>query len=269
MFKDNVVIITGASSGIGKELSLQLAKRGALLSLASREIKRLDEVAEECKSLGSKVISVQTDITDKGQCKNLIEKTVTELGKIDTLINNAGISMSAKFEEIQDLDLFKKIMDVNYFGSMYCTFYALPHLKKSNGRIIGIASLTGLVGVPTRTGYAASKHAMRGFFDSLRIELMNTGVSITMIYPGFVVSEVRERALGINGKPIGKSHLDESKVMSTEKCVRQIINAASKRKRELVMTAKGKLGLWIRLIAPELIDKTSVKTIEKGHKKIL
>ncbi len=203
--------------------------------------------------------------SDKDQCKNLIEKTLSEFGRIDTLINNAGISMSAKFEEIKDLDVFRKIMDVNYLGSVYCTYYALPYLKKSKGRIVGISSLTGLVGVPTRTGYAASKHAMRGFYDSLRIELMNTGVSVTMIYPGFVTSEVRERALGIDGNPVGKSHLDESKIMSTEECARQIINAAAKRKRELVMTPKGKLGLWIKLIAPKLIDRTSLKTMEKGR----
>jgi len=265
MLKDNVIIITGASSGIGKELAFQLAKQKTLLALASRDIKRLNEVAEECKSLGTKVISVQTDVADKDQCKNLIEKTLSEFGRIDTLINNAGISMSAKFEEIKDLDVFRKIMDVNYLGSVYCTYYALPYLKKSKGRIVGISSLTGLVGVPTRTGYAASKHAMRGFYDSLRIELMNTGVSVTMIYPGFVTSEVRERALGIDGNPVGKSHLDESKIMSTEECARQIINAAAKRKRELVMTPKGKLGLWIKLIAPKLIDRTSLKTMEKGR----
>lgn len=265
MFKENVVLITGASSGIGKVLAFQLAKQGVSLSLAARDIKRLDEVTEECKSLGTKVISVQTDVTDKEQCKNLIEKTVSEFGRIDTLINNAGISMSVKFEEIKDLDVFGKIMDVNYLGGVYCTYYALPYLKKSKGRIVGISSLTGLVGVPTRTGYAASKHAMRGFNDSLRIELMNTGVSVTMIYPGFVTSEVRERALGIDGNPVGRSHLDESKIMSTEECARQIINAAAKRKRELVMTAKGKLGLWIKLIAPKLIDRTSLKTIEKGR----
>jgi len=265
VFKDNVIIITGASSGIGKELSVQFAKQGAVLSLAARDIKKLNDVAEECRSFDAKVITVQTDVKEKEQCKKLIDRTIAEFGRINTLINNAGISMSAKFEDIKDLDLFKKIMDVNYLGSVYCTYYALPYLKTSKGRIVGISSLTGLVGVPTRTGYAASKHAMRGFFDSLRIELMNSGVSVSTIYPGFVVSEVRERALGIDGKSIGKSHLDESKIMSTEECAKKIIHAAEKRKRELVMTTKGKLGLWIKLIAPELIDKTSLKTIEKGH----
>jgi short-subunit dehydrogenase len=265
MFKNNVSIITGASTGIGKELALQLAKQGAFLSLAARDIINLNCVAEECRKIGSKVITVQTDVTVKEQCKNLIEKTLAEFGRIDTLFNNAGISMSAKFEEIQDLDLFETIMKVNYLGSVYCTYYALPYLKKSNGRIVAISSLTGKVGVPSRTGYAASKHAMAGFFDSLRIELMNTNVTVTVIYPGFVESEVRKRALGVDGKSIGKSHLDESKVMSVGECVKQILSASYKRKREVVMTVKAKLGLWIKLIAPGLIDKTSLKTIEKGR----
>ena len=156
-------------------------------------------------------------------------------------------------------------MAVNYFGSVYCTYYALPHLKKSRGRIVGISSLTGLIGVPTRTAYAASKHAMAGFFDSLRIELMNSGVTVTIIYPGFVATEVRERALGCDGKAVGKSHLDESNVMSAEECARQIINTAAKRKRKLVMTTKAKIGMWVKLIAPGLIDKSSLKTITKGH----
>ena len=263
MFKDNVVIITGASSGIGKELALQLAKQGALLSLAARDLHRIEKVAVECRVLGAKAITIQTDVTDKEQCKKLIEYTVSEFGRIDTLINNAGITMWAKFEEIEDIDMFETIMKINYFGSVYCTYYALPYLKKTKGRLVGISSITGKTGVPTRTGYAASKHAMAGFFDSLRIELMNTGVTVTMIYPGFVVSEVRERALGLNGKPVGKSHLDETKIMSTEECVRQIITAVSKRKRELIMTAKAKLGMWVKLIAPVLVDQTALKNISK------
>ena len=265
MFNDNVVIITGASSGIGKELALQLAKQGALLSLAARDIKRLEEVAEECMKSGAEVIAVQTDVTEKEQCKNLIEKTAAEFGRINTLINNAGISMWAKFDEIKDLDLFKKIMDVNYLGSVYCTYYALPYLKKSDGRIVAVSSLTGKVGVPTRTAYSASKHAMIGFFDSLRIELMDTNVSVTVINPGFVTSEVRERALGVDGKPVGKSHLDESKIMSAEECAKQIIDAAAKRKRELVMTTRAKIGMWIKLIYPKLVDKTSLKAIRSGQ----
>ncbi len=265
MFKNNVIIITGASSGIGKELAFQLAKQGASLAVAARDIEKLNGVSDKCRSFGANVIAVQTDVTKKEQCENLINKTIAEFGKIDTLINNAGISMSAKLDEIKDIDLFEKIMNVNYLGSVYCTYYVLPYLKKSKGRIIAISSLTGLVGVPTRTGYAASKHAMMGFFDSLRIELLNSGITVTVVYPGFVQSEVRERALGPDGKSVGKSHLDESKVMSTEKCAKKIINTSWKRKRQLIMTPKGKLGLLIKVIAPKLIDRTSLKTMEKGR----
>jgi short-subunit dehydrogenase len=263
-FKENVVIITGATAGIGKELAIQLAKRGAWLALAARDIDKLQKVVEECCSLSTKAIAIQTDVTSKEQCKNLIDKTVAEFGRIDTLINNAGISMWARFDEIEDLDIFEKIMSVNYLGSVYCTYYAMPFINKSNGRIVGVSSLTGKNGVPTRTGYAASKHAMAGFFDSLRIELMNSGVTVTMIYPGFVATEVRERALGKDGKPLGKSHINEANIMNADECARQIIDAAAKRKRELVMTAKAKIGLWIKLINPELIDKTSLKMITKG-----
>ena len=264
MFNNKVVIITGASAGIGKELALRFSKQGALLSLASRNLNKLNEVAEKCRLFGTKVITVQTDVSQKEQCKNLIDKTVSEFDRIDILVNNAGISMWVKFDEIKEIDMFEQIMKVNYLGSVYCTYFALPHLKKSQGRIVGVSSLTGKTGVPTRTGYSASKHAMAGFFDSLRVELMNSGVTVTMVYPGFVATEVRKRALGFDGKPLNKSHLDESKIMSVEECGRQIMNAVSKRKRELVMTPKGKLGMWMKLISPKLVDKVSLKTIEKG-----
>lgn len=262
--KDKVVIITGASTGIGKELALQLSHKGALLSLAARDEAKLKEVAEQCDKKNGKVIVVKTDVTSKEECKNLIERTIAEYGRIDVLINNAGITMWARFDEIEDLSLLEKIMQVNYFGSVYCTHFALPYLKESKGRLIGISSLTGKTGVPTRTGYSASKHAMAGFFDSLRIELMESGVTVTMIYPGFVATEVRERALGADGKPLGKSHIEEKNAMSAEECARQIIKTIAKRKRELVMTTKAKIGLWMKMINPGLVDKTSLKMISKG-----
>lgn len=192
------------------------------------------------------------------------DKTISEFGRIDCLINNAGLTMWARFDEITDIDLFEKIMKVNYLGTVYCTYFAIPYLKQTKGQIVGISSLTGKTGVPTRTGYSASKHAMAGFFDSLRIELACSGVSVTTIYPGFVATEVRERAFGPDGKALGKSHLDESSVMSVEKCAALIIDAASKRKRELVMTSKAKIGLWLKLIAPGIVDKIALKSIEKG-----
>lgn len=262
-FFENVVIITGASAGIGKALALQLVKQGAWLSLADRDVKKLDEVAIQCRRHACKALTVPVDVAQQSQCKNLIEQTVAEYGRIDTLINNAGITMWARFEDIQDLTLIEQIMRVNYFGSVYCTYYALPYLKETQGRIVGISSLTGKTGVPTRSGYAASKHAMAGFFDTIRIELADYGVSVTMIYPGFVATEIRQRAFGPDGWPLGKSPVREDKVMTVETCARLIAQAAAQRKRELVMTLRGRLGLWLKLISPRLVDRFAINAIKE------
>jgi short-subunit dehydrogenase len=265
VFKDHVIIITGASSGIGRELAYQLAGQGASLSLAARDQGRLDEVAAECRKFGGKALIVPTDVADPAQCSALVRKTIEQYKRIDVLINNAGLSMSARFDEISDIGLFEHLMQVNYLGSVYCTYYALPYLKQTRGRIVGISSLTGKNGVPTRSGYAASKHAMAGFFDSLRIELADSGVTVTMIYPGFVSTEVRKRSLGSDGKPRGESHLDEEKVMPAGSCAQMIIQASERRKREMVMTLRGKAGLWMKLIAPKIVDRTALKAIIKGQ----
>jgi short-subunit dehydrogenase len=264
-FLENVVIITGASAGIGRELALLLAEQGAWLALADRNAEKLEEVASQCRQRGCKAVVVPTDVAEQSQCKNLIENTVAKYNRIDTLINNAGITMRARFDDIRDLAMIEQIMKVNYFGSVYCTYYALPYLKETQGRIVGICSLIGKTGVPTRSGYAASKHAMAGFFDTLRIELADYGVSVTMIYPGFVGTEVRKRALGPDGKPLGKSPVREGKVMTVERCARLIAQAAAQRKREFVMTLRGRLGLWLKLIAPGLVDRFARKAIEGGR----
>jgi short-subunit dehydrogenase len=264
-FLKNVVVITGASAGIGRELALLFSDQGARLSLAARNAGMLEEVAAQCRLRGGDALAVPTDVAEQARCKNLIDRTVEAYGRIDTLINNAGITMWARFDEIQDLALLEEIMRVNYFGSMYCTHYALPYLKESRGRIVGISSLTGKTGVPTRSGYAASKHAMAGFFDSLRIELADDGVSVTMVYPGFVSTAVRERAFGADGKPLGKSPVKESEVMTVETCARLIAQAVARRERELVMTLRGKVGLWLKLIAPGFVDGIARKAIEEGR----
>jgi short-subunit dehydrogenase len=261
----NVTIITGASSGIGKAIALQLAEQKACLVLAARDAARLEEVAALCRSLGAQAVPVQTDVSDKHQCEALIERAIDEFGRIDTLINNAGSTMWARFDEVTDPSLLEPIMQVNYFGSVYCTWFALPYLKQSKGRIVGISSLAGRAGVPTRSGYAASKHAMAGFFDSLRIELADSGVSVTMVYPGFVTSEVRSRAIGPDGKPLGASPVQEGKVMSAETCARLTLRAAAARKREVVMTFRGKLGIVLKLLAPSLLDRIAKKAIEQGR----
>jgi short-subunit dehydrogenase len=263
-FKEKVIIITGASSGIGKELAIQLSEKNAKLILAARKLEKLEKVKKICRSNESDILIVKTDVSKKEDCKNLIEKTIEKFGKIDILINNAGITIWAKFAEIKDLLIFEKIININYLGSVYCTYYALPYLKQTKGQIIGISSLTGKNGVPTRTAYAASKHAMAGFFDSLRIELYDEGIDITMIYPGFVKTDIRKNGFGKGGKILGESHIDEKGVMSVEKCGNIIIKAIKKRKREIIMTPKGKIGIFLKPFFPKLIDKIAKKSIAKG-----
>ena len=264
-FRDNVVVITGASEGIGRELARQLADQGAWLSLAARDAAKLEAAAEECRARGGRAIAVPTDVADEAQCRRLIERTVEEYGRIDTLVNNAGLSMWARFDEVTDLAPFERMMRVNYLGSVYCTHAALPYLKRSRGRIVGVSSLTGRAGVPTRSGYAATKHAMAGFFDSLRIELADEGVSVTMVYPGFVSTGIRQRAFGPDGRPLGSSPVRESEVMTPEECARQIVRAAARRRRELLMTARAKVGAWLKLVAPGLVDRIARRAIERGR----
>jgi len=261
-FSEKVVIVTGASSGIGKQLAVQLARNGARLALAARNEKKLEHVAKECHQRGAQALVIPTDVTQQLQCENLIKHTVEAFGSIDTLINNAGITMCERFDEIHDLRVMEQIMGVNYFGSVYCTYYALPYLKKTSGTIVGIASLTGKTGVPTRSFYAASKHAMAGFFDSLRIELTDSGVRVTMVYPGFVATEVRKRAFGTNSTSSRRNPPNEPDVMTAETCAELILNATAQRKRELVMTFRGRLGVWLKLIAPGLTDRIARRAIE-------
>jgi short-subunit dehydrogenase len=259
--KENVVVITGASTGIGEELAYQLASQGAKLVLTARRAAELERVAANVRARGAEALVVSADVARESECKAIINAAIEKFGRIDTLVNNAGMTMWAKFEDIQDITIVERIMQVNYLGAVYCTHHALPHLKKSRGRIVSIASLTGLVGVPTRTAYAASKHAMRGFFDSLRIELEETGITVTMIYPGFVATGIRENATGADGKTAKINPVDESKVMSVEECVRLIVNAIEQRKREEVMTLKGKLGQWLKLVAPKVIDGMAKRAV--------
>ena len=262
-FYENATIITGASSGIGREMAYQLAERGAWLSLAARDVDRLEDVAEICRVRGGRALVVGTDVCEESQCKRLVARTLAEFGRIDTLINNAGITMWAHFESIQDLHILEQIMQTNYFGSVYCSYYALPYLKERSGRIVAISSLTGKSGVPTRSGYAASKHAQVGFFDSLRIELASTGVSVTVIYPDFVATETRQRAFGPDGAPLGKSPVQEGEVMTAAECASISISGIADRKREVVM-GRGRLLQYLLPFIPGLIDRITARAIERG-----
>jgi short-subunit dehydrogenase len=263
--KDNVAIITGASKGIGAELARQMAAQGAMLALVARDRAALEKVAAECVALGARAEVIVADVAVEEDCRRMVERAIASFGRIDTLVNNAGATMWARFEDIADMGILARIMQVNYMGAVYCTHYALPHLKASKGRLVGISSLAGRTGVPTRSGYAASKHAMTGFFDTLRIELADSGVSVTMIYPGFVSTGIRENASGPDGKPIQVSPVKEGEVMSVEECARITLKAITARKREVVMTARGRIGLFLKLVAPGLIDRIARRAIETGR----
>jgi short-subunit dehydrogenase len=265
VFQGNAVVITGASAGIGLEIARMLARDGASLALAARNPALLAEAAESCRALGARVLTVPPDVADRDQCRELIERAAAEFGRIDTLINNAGISMHARFDELHDIDAVERITAINYFGSVYCTWYALPYLKKTKGRLVAISSLTGRNGVPTRTLYAGTKHAMAGFFDSLRIELKDDGVSVTVIYPGFVATDIAERALGPDGKPLGTRPVVKNAIMSVEECARQTVEAIAGRKREVIMTRRARLGMLMKAVWPDIVDRIAERGIKRGR----
>ncbi len=264
-YTSKVVIVTGASAGIGRALCLALAPARPRLVLAARDEARLHALAEECRALGAEALVAPTDVTSPAQCRTLAERALARFDAIDVLVNNAGRSMWSRFDELQDLSVFEDLMKVNYLGCVYLTHAALPELKRSRGQIVAVASLAGLTGVPTRTGYAASKHALIGFFDSLRVELRGTGVDVTIVAPDFVVSEIHRRSLGADGRPLGESPMQEDRIMSTEDCAAMILRAMTARKRLVIGSARGRLGRWVRLVAPGLIDRIAERAVRQGR----
>jgi short-subunit dehydrogenase len=260
--KDKVVIVTGASEGIGRAVCMAIAEHDIKIVLAARNEERLLELKKEIELKGSQALVVVTDVTDEEACKRLVEKAVAAYGQLDILINNAGQTMWTKMEEMADTSIFKRLMQLNFFGSLYCTYYAAPYLKKTRGRLVMLSSMAGLMGVPFRTAYCASKHAMVGFSDALRVELRESGVTVTVVAPDFVLSEIHKRALDGKGNPLGQSPLKESDIMTAEACAALIVDATIKRKRLLLTSFRGKLGLFIKLLAPKLLDKMTAKTME-------
>lgn len=243
-----------------------LAGRGAWLALAARNIEKLEAVAKECRQRGGRALVIPTDVYNQAQCKALIERTVEEYERIDTLINNAGFGMWSLLEDLHSLDLLERLVRVNYLGSVYPTYYALPYLKTSKGRIAAFSSVAGKTGVPTRSGYSASKHALVGFFESLRIELLDSDVSVTLLFPDFVATGTHERNVGPDGEVLGTAHqVDYSNVMTTEECVEISLRAIEKRKRQAIMSTRGKFGQWLKLIAPGVIDRIAQKAIQTGR----
>lgn len=254
-FKDKVVIITGASSGIGKALAGELARRGANLVLGARQYVTLCEITANLEAkYGIKALAVQADVSKEEDCELLIKQAVVTFGKVDVLINNAGLSMRALFNDL-DLSVIKNLMDVNFWGTVYCTKYALPEILKTKGSIVGVSSIAGYRGLPGRTGYSSSKFAMNGFMEALRTELLKTGVHVMVACPGFTTSNIRVAALAKDGVAHGETSMEEEKMMTAEEVAIRISEGIIKRKRTLVMTRQGKLAVWMNKLFPTFTDK--------------
>lgn len=262
--QNKVIIITGASEGIGRGLALALA-RGNQIVLAARTQSKLEEVAREVVKLGGKALSVVCDVSVQEQCENLVSETLRTFGRIDCVVNNAGVSMHAWFEDITDLGTFERLFRINTMSMVWITHKALPELKKTKGLIVGVSSLAGKTGVPARTTYCTSKFAMSGFMEALRIELMGSGVDVCAIFPGVVDTEIRRNGLNGEGNRAGVAGLDEENAMSIEQCSKEIVEAMESRKREWVMTAKGRLGMLLKPIAPSIIDNLAKQALDKEH----
>ncbi|QDF68422.1 SDR family oxidoreductase [Shewanella sp. SNU WT4] len=261
-FNQKVVLVTGASEGIGRALCQQLAAKGARLVLVARNRQRLEELAAELK--GEHLV-LSADLSDALQCQQVILDALNHYQRLDILINNAGITMWSRFDELQDLAILERLMTVNFMAPANLTHAALPALKQCRGQIVVVSSLAGITGVPTRSGYCASKHAVMGFFDALRIELMDHGVAVTILCPDFVVSQIHKRAIGHDGKALGASPMQEDKIMTSAECAALMLPAIAARKRLLIMSRRGRLGRWLKLIKPQWIDKLAKKAIVSGH----
>ena len=259
-------MITGASDGIGAELARQLSSPGAALVLAARNLEKLQSVARQCEALGAEVLVQRTDVSAQADCRALVQAAVMTFGRLDVLVNNAGMSAHARLDEVTDLGWYEDLMRVNHWGAVWCTHAALPHLKASRGQIVAVSSLAGLVGVPGRTAYSATKFAMNGFFEALRVELAEHGVAVTIAYPGVVATDIRHRGYNAAGQPAGQSGLDERGAMSVESCARLIVQGMHRRERDIVMSSKGKLGRWLKLLAPAWVDRMALAALNKSAK---
>lgn len=263
VFKDKVIIITGASSGIGLASAKLFGSLGAKVVLASRRLPLLEEAAAQIAAeSGAQTLCVETDVTKEEDCKALIDKTIERFGKIDILINNAGLSMRAMFKDL-DLSVIHRLMDVNFWGTVYCTKFALPYLIQSKGSVVGVVSVAGYSALPARTGYSASKYAIRGFLDTLRIEHLKDGLNVLVFAPGYTCSNVRNAALTADGSAQGETPLDESKLMSAESCAKWLARSLAVRRSQVVLTALGKASVFTHNVFPRLMDWFTYRYVSK------
>jgi short-subunit dehydrogenase len=253
-FRNKVAIITGASSGIGRSIALEMASRGVKVMLASRSEENLLSVKNEIEEMGGIASLFIVDVTDQKRCQELVKTTLRVFQRIDFLVNNAGISMRANFSEV-DMEVLRKVMETNFWGSVYCSRYALPHIIETRGSIVGISSICGVTPLPGRSGYSASKHALDGFLESLRLENLENGLHIMLVHPGYTASNIRQVSLDKNGEPHLESHLDEQKLMSSESVAREVVAGIASRRRDVVLTFEGKIITWIYKRRPRIAER--------------
>jgi short-subunit dehydrogenase len=252
-FRDKVVIVTGASSGIGEATAREFAKNGSRVVLAARSEERLSRIVADIKAENGDASFVITDVSNELDCKNLINKTIELHGTIDILVNNAGISMRASFIDT-DVKVLHRLMDVNFWGTVYCTKYALPYLIKQKGSLIGVSSVAGFHGLPGRTGYSASKFAIHGFLETIRIENLKKGLHVMIIAPGFTTTDIRKHALLADGSEQGESPRDEHKLMPPQYVAKWVLKGIRKKKRNKLLTWDGRLTALFQRIVPGFVD---------------
>lgn len=252
--KDKIVLITGGTSGIGFALAEYFGRNGSRIAFTGRDLSRLEETEKKLAGLGIESFGIQAEASSETDQRKAVVQTMNRYGRLDVLINNAGISMRALFSEL-DLAVFHKVMDINFYGTVYITQAALPYLIRSKGTIVGISSVAGFKGLPGRTAYCASKFAMQGFLESLQSELSRKGVNVLMAFPGFTASRIRENALTKDGRAQGETPREEEKMMQPEEVARQIYNAVVHKKQHIVMTTEGKLSYWLNKFFPAFVSR--------------
>lgn len=261
MNERKVAIITGASKGIGYELAKVMAKNGYNLSLAFRNLAIKDDIIQSLSVYNIDFVITQTNVAQQAECENLIQETIKRFGRIDVLVNNAGVTLRSVFQDAS-MDAIKQVMDINFWGTLYSTYYAMPHLLKSKGLVVGISSIAGFKGLPTRTAYSSSKFAMEGFLDTLRTENLNTGVDVIIFRPGFTSTNIRDAAIApVKGKN-GKWDKAEAKMMEADEVAERLFKAIEKRKNNVVLTRTGKLAWWMNKLMPNLLSNLFYKHVK-------
>ena len=260
--KDKVIIITGGTSGIGRALAEEFGSHGSKVLITGRNKEQLEATVSALQSKGIQIEGFAGDVSVEEDNLKMADTAINRFGTIDVLINNAGISMRALFEEV-DLDVIKKVMDINFFGALYATKYCLPEIVKNRGSVVGISSIAGYRGLPGRTGYSASKFALNGFLEVLRTEYLKRGVHVLTACPGFTASSIRKNALTKDGSKQGESPRAEEEMMSAEECARHIYRATLKRKRQLILTSQGKMTVWFNKLFPAWTDQMVYNVMAK------